>query len=271
VSATALLGAPHDACRLGEFLATSHALLGLLRAQGAHLTASLVRNEASDFREGLAWLEGGGLVERLVDGDGMVLHVPAAKRMNLDFYKNNTIHFFLLPALLTRGLLAGVPRDGLAAHVGWWLDLYRWEFPLPERTSLAGEVERWLDEYRRSGCLVADRLDATHVVVRATGGILENFREAYWIAARTVAAQREWPVKQPELLQRMRREFATSLLLGEAHKPEGNSLVIFTNAVSRFTELGYIRVARRRGTRDRFIEPGPSLERLPEFVAQLRS
>jgi hypothetical protein len=78
-------------------------------------------------------------------------------------------------------------------------------------------------------------------------------------------------VKQPELLQRMRREFATSLLLGESHKPEGHSLVIFTNAVSRFTELGYIRAARRRGTRDRFIEPGPSLQRLPEFVAQLRS
>jgi glycerol-3-phosphate O-acyltransferase len=271
VSATALLGAPQAACRLEDFLAVSHALLALLRAQGVHLTDSLRANEASDFREGLAWLEGGGLVERLVEGDAVVLHVPTAKRMNLDFYKNNTIHFFLVPALLTRGLLAGVPPSQLTAHVGWWLDLYRWEFPLPERTALPGEVERWLEEYHRLGCLLGDRLDPAHIVVRATAGILENFREAYWVAARTLAGRSEWPVKHAELLQRMRREFATSLLLGEARKPEGGSVVTFSNAVSRLTELGYVRVERRRGSRDRIVEPGLAFAGLAEFVAELRS
>ena len=269
VSATALLGAPQAASRLEDFLAVSHALLALLRAQGAHLTESLLANEASRFREGLQWLEGGGLVGRLVDSDGVVLHVPTAKRMNLDFYKNNTIHFFLLPALLTRALLAGVPRDQLVSRVGWWLDLYRWEFPLPERSALPGEIDRWLEEYGRLGCLVDGRLDAVHIVVRATSGILENFREAYWIAARTMAAQRDWPVKQSELLQRMRREFATSLLLGEAHKPEGSSMVTFANAISRLTELGHIRVERRG--RDRIVERGPAFQALPELVTQLRS
>src|SRR5262249_6787218 len=144
VSATALLGASRAACRLREFQTASHALVGLLRAQGAHLTASLVRNEASDFREGLAWLESGGLVERLVDSEGVVLHVPPAKRMNLDIYKNNTIHFFLLPALLTRALLTDVPLAGLSEQIAWWRDLYRWEFPFPERDALANELDRWL-------------------------------------------------------------------------------------------------------------------------------
>ena len=59
-----------------------------------------------------------------------MLHVPTEKRMNLDFYKNNIIHFFLLPALLTRALLADVPLAGLSEQIAWWLDLYRWEFPL---------------------------------------------------------------------------------------------------------------------------------------------
>src|SRR5262249_8230740 len=105
VSATALLGAPRAACRLRDFLEASHALVALLRVQAAHLTASLVSNDVSDFREGLAWLEGGGLVERLVDSEGVVLHVPTEKRMNLGFYNNNTIHFFLVPPLLTPPLL----------------------------------------------------------------------------------------------------------------------------------------------------------------------
>jgi glycerol-3-phosphate O-acyltransferase len=271
VSATALLGASRAACRLREFQAASHVLVGLLRVQGVHLTASLVRNEASDFREGLAWLESGGLVERLVDGDGVVLHVPPAKRMNLDIYKNNTIHFFLLPALLSRALLAGVPLSGLRAHVAWWLDLYRWEFPLPGRDTLGDELARWLAYYREAGGIVGDVADPDHVVIRVTAGILENFREAYVVAARTLAAQAEWPIKQPDLIQRMRREFATSLLLGEAHKAEGSSMVTFGNALSRLTELQHVEVTRRRGSRDRWIERGPTFDRLPELIQQLRS
>src|SRR4029077_13444467 len=45
VSATALLGASRAACRLRDFQTAAHALVALLRVQGAHLTASLVRNE----------------------------------------------------------------------------------------------------------------------------------------------------------------------------------------------------------------------------------
>ncbi|HKA27991.1 MAG TPA: 1-acyl-sn-glycerol-3-phosphate acyltransferase [Candidatus Binatia bacterium] len=270
VSATALLGASRAACRLRDFQAASHALVALLRVQGAHLTASLVRNEASDFREGLAWLEGGGLVERLVDSEGVVLHVPTEKRMNLDFYKNNTIHFFLVPALLTRALLTDVPVAGLPEQIAWWRDLYRWEFPFPERNALANELDRWLAYYREVGGVVGDVVDRDHIVIRVTAGILENFREAYLVAARTLAAQREWPVKRPDLIQRMRREFATSLLLGEAHKPEGSSTVTFGNALSRLLELRHVAM-RRRGTRDRWVEPGPTFDRLPELIQRLRS
>ncbi len=205
------------------------------------LTASLERNEASNFRESLAWLEGGGLV-RAPGGRRRrpVLHVPPEKRVNLDFYKNNTIHFFLLPALLTRALARGVAAADLRANVAWWLDLYRWEFPLPERDGLGAEIERWLAHYRAAGALTDDGLDATHPIVRATEGVLENFREGYLVAARAVAAQQEWPIAEKALIDRMRRQFATSRLLGEVTKGEGSSVLVFANALSRLTELGHV-------------------------------
>src|SRR5437867_2233865 len=62
VSASALLGAPRPACRSTDFLAVAHVLVALLRATGVRLTSSLERNEASDFRESLRWLESGGPV-----------------------------------------------------------------------------------------------------------------------------------------------------------------------------------------------------------------
>ena len=267
VSATALLGAPRAACRMSEFLAATRALSGLLHAQGARITASLERNDRSDFRESLRWLEGGGLVERFVDSGGVVLHVPVSKRLNLDFYKNNTIHFFLVPSLLTRALIAEVPFSALRAHIGWWLDLYRWEFPLPERDALAAEIGRWLAYYREVGALVGDGAALDHPVIHATAGILENFREAYLVAARALAAQEEWPIAQSALAQRMRRQFQTSLLLGEVHKPEGNSMITFGNALSRLAELGHVAiVGRGRGGRERWVDRGPAFDRLPDLI-----
>ncbi|HLK10469.1 MAG TPA: 1-acyl-sn-glycerol-3-phosphate acyltransferase [Candidatus Binatia bacterium] len=271
VSATALLGAPRPACRLADFLSSARALVDLLRAERVHLTASLVRNEASNFRESLAWLEGGGLVERLADSEGVVLHVPSAKRVNLDFYKNNTIHFFLLPALLTRGLLTGVPLDGLQPYVAWWLDLYRWEFPLPDRDALGPELARCLAYYRAAGAVQGDVVQREHPLVRATAELLENFREAYLVAARTVAGQKEWPIAETALIDRMRRQFATSRLLGEVRKREGSSVITFGNALSRLAELGHVRRTQGgRGARERWVERGPGLERLPELIRQLR-
>ncbi len=272
ISATALLGAPRAACRLADFLGTAHALVALLRASDVSLTASLERNEESNFRESLGWLESGGLIERLLDAGGAVLHVPNEKRFNLDFYKNNTIHFFLVPSLLTRALLADVPAGALPSHVAWWLDLFRWEFPLPSRDALAADVERWLAHYRERGALVGDAPVADDPVIRATSGILDNFREAYLTAAWTIAAQREWPIAQAALMQRMRRQFATGLLLGELHKPEGNSVVTFGNALSRLAELGHVTVVQRgRGGRERWIERGPAFDRLPELIRHIGS
>ncbi|HZP43811.1 MAG TPA: 1-acyl-sn-glycerol-3-phosphate acyltransferase [Candidatus Binatia bacterium] len=269
ISATALLGAPRAACRLADFLASAHALVGILRRSGVRLTASLERNEATNFRESLAWLESGGHVERLTDSGGLVLYVPAEKRLNLDFYKNNTIHFFLLPSLVTRALLAEVPLTALRQHVAWWLDLYRWEFPLPERDALADEIGRWVDYYRHVGALEGDAAVPEHPVVRATAGILENFREAYLTAARTIAAHEDWPIGQPALVQRMRRQFRTSLLLGDVLKPEGNSTVTFDNALSRLAELSHVTLVRR-SRRERVVDRGPAFDRLPDLIRHFR-
>jgi glycerol-3-phosphate O-acyltransferase len=267
VSATALLGGPRAACRMADFVGGAHALASLLRASGVRLTASLDRNERSDFRESLRWLESGGLIERLVDSGGVVLHVPTGKRLNLDFYKNNIIHFFLVPSLLTRALLAEVSFAALRTHIAWWLDLYRWEFPLPERDALTAEIGRWLEHYRQTGAMVGDTAAPDHPIIRATAGILENFREAYLVAARTIAAQEEWPITQDGLTQKMRRQFATSLLLGEVHKPEGNSMVIFGNAMSRLAELGHVTIVPRgRGGRERWVDRGPNTDGLGDLI-----
>jgi glycerol-3-phosphate O-acyltransferase len=258
VSATVLLGLPHAACRYGEFLSAAQTLLRFLRRQGVRITDSLERN-AEDFKENLAFLETAGFIQRL-PGDDAVIHVPPEKRLILNFYKNNSIHFFLLPALLSRALLKGVHGTAVTEDVTWWLHLYRWEFPLPERETLAAELARLLDYFRAEGAMVpgnGETVDPQHPLIRSTSGILDNFAEAYWITAQTVLQLMEGGLAQKALREAIRQRYATGLLLGEVRKPEGNSTVTLENALNRYTEMGFVTASGGSKARERTIVPGP--------------
>lgn len=269
VSATVLLAARQPAVRMSDFLSGAGAIVRFLRQQGIAFSASLERNAVSDFREVLSFLESGGLVQRIADPMGEVLHVPAQKRMALDFYKNNSIHIFLLPCLLVRGLLAGCRGAALRDEVSWWLDTFRWEFALPEREDLATELGRLLDDLRREGVVTAgDAIDVEHPFVQAIGGLLDNFQEAYWIAARVVA-ELEKPLPRKAVIDLMRKRYETSLLLGEVRKPEGNSTVTLGNAIERLRELDLLALQPGAKDKDRVVKPGPRAADLAALIARL--
>ncbi|MBI3785254.1 MAG: 1-acyl-sn-glycerol-3-phosphate acyltransferase [Deltaproteobacteria bacterium] len=266
VSSTVLLSSPRAAWRYADFLSSAQSLLHFLRHEQVALTASLERN-ANDFLENLAFLESGGLIKRLPN-DGVVIHVPAEKRMALDFYKNNILHFFLLPALLTRGLLRNLRGAALRDDVHWWLELYRWEFPLPEREEISAQLGRLLEYYRAIGALGAgDRIAVEHPFVRTTAGLLDNFCEAYWETGRTLSQIDGGAVALKVFLETARKRYDTGLLLGEVKRPEGKSTVTLENAVNRYAEMGLAAVDRKG--KDRLVRQGsradvlaPTLDRL---------
>lgn len=270
VSSTVLLSSPHAAWRYPQFLAAAQTLLRLLRHQGVQITSSLERN-ANDFKENLAFLESGGLIQRLPGEDG-VIRVPPEKRVILDFYKNNSVHFFLLPALLSRALLAGLKGAAIKDEVSWWLNLYRWEFPLPEREEVAAALGRLLEYFRQEGAIVAgdgDAANAEHPLIRCTAGILDNFCEAYWISAQTCGQVTDGGMAQKALAEMIRKRYATGLLLGEVRKTEGNSTVTFTNALSRLVEMGVLVVSTGPKSRERVVRRGPRFGELSQLERRL--
>lgn len=269
LSATVLLSSPRGARGYEEFTRFSHMLAELLRWKGATFTTSLERNLASGhFAEITNFLTSAKLLEE-VEQDGVhELRVPPDKRKVLDFYKNNSIHFFLLPSLVAHAMLRGVPRSELSEEVWWWLDLFRWEFPLPEREEVAAEADRLVEYLRAHGAGVNG--SGAHVpLVHALVGILENFREGYWIAARTAAQLGEEPVSRAKFLQRLRRYFDAAMLLGEVVKPEAASDVTFGNAISRLVEIGCLEKETRRGDKDVWLRRGPSFDDLPDIARRI--
>jgi len=268
VSATALLAAPEQAVRVGDFLAATGVLVDLLRFHGVHFTASLQRNAAGQFRESMDWLGSQGLVQRLTDAGTEVLCVSADKRINLDFYKNNIIHFFLLTSLVSRALLRGVEEKALPDEVWWWLDLYRREFALPDAQAFQGELVRLCEYLRDRGAIVDGRGMAGDLILRTTAGIVENFRQAYRTVARTLAAESEWPVTEKAALARVQRAFSVGALLGEVSKPEANSTVLVKAAMARFAEMGFIAIGAE-GRKDRTLTQGPHHPDLVTLIQRL--
>lgn len=269
LSSTVMLSSPRGARGYEEFTRFSHMLAELLRWKGATFTTSLERNlAAGNFAEIKSFLKSAKLIEE-VDHDGVrELRVPSDKRKVLDFYKNNSIHFFLLPSLVAHALLRGVPRRELREEIWWWLDLFRWEFPLPEREEVAAEAGRLVDYLRAHGAGVNG--SGAHVpLVHALVGILENFREGYWVAARTAAQLGEEPMPRAKFIQRLRRYFDAAMLLGEVVKPEAASDQIFGNALSRLVELGCLTSETRRGEKDVWLSPGPAFEDLPAIANRI--
>lgn len=268
VSATVLLSRAEAAWRYEEFLKKAQSLIQFLRYRKVTLTASLERN-VHDFLENLSFLEAGGLIRRIAS-DGVVLHVPPEKRMNLDFYKNNIIHFFLLPALLSRALLRGLRPPSLEGEILWWLDFYRWEFPLPEKETVPAEVRGLIEYYRQDGAWVDEhggQIVAAHPFVDTTQGLLDNFCEAYWVMGRTLSHLPPAGLSWKTVMAQARKRFETGLLLGEVRRPEGNSAVTFENAIHRFAEMGFVQLSGER--RDRTVLPADRFADLPAVLERL--
>jgi glycerol-3-phosphate O-acyltransferase len=269
LSSTVLLSSPRGSSRFDEFSIAARALSELLRWRGVAFTPSLERNLGqANFGEITSFLASSGLIS-VAEGDaGRALQVPVGKRKVLDFYKNNTIHFFLLPSLLAHAYARGVPRTELKEELWWWLNLLRWEFALPERESVAAEAGRLLDYFRAHGASFdGDRRNVP--LVSALVGILENFREAYWIAARTALTIDGEAKAESQVLAQMARHFEAALVLGEVRKPEGATPVTFGNAISRLVEVGCLEREKRSGERDRYLRRGPQFRDLEAIVARI--
>ncbi|MGH7896623.1 MAG: 1-acyl-sn-glycerol-3-phosphate acyltransferase, partial [Candidatus Binatia bacterium] len=263
IAATVLLSNQYPAIRTAHFLRSARILLDHAEREGARFTESLAEDRET-FSDTLAFLQRSGLVVRIEDGDDGILHVPDDKRINLDFYKNNTIHLFVVLSLISDGLLRGLRAEALREEVWRWLDLFRNEFVLPERESLPRQAAVLMNRLGDPGA-APGRPAEERPALSLAASILQNFREAYWIAARTICSLGPAGKSESLLVDEMRRAYRANLLLGVLRKPEGNTTVTFQNALSRFQELGYTTFeGRGRGGRERWVMPGAAH---PELAA----
>ncbi len=231
---------------------------------------------AAAIGEAVKLLCEGKLVSQVGEGAEAVYSVPDERRLALEYYKNNVLHFFVPSALISAALLVegdeAVAIAILRERVRKVSRLFKYEFMYRADTDfdqifddalesmlLAGEVERFADRVRP-----ADGKERQHVAIYAV--MVRTYFEAYLLAARGLLDlpsegrdKKDWLKRTLALGQRL-------YLAGEIEDRESISKPKLETALTALKDHGLIKLNARG-----YVEPAPESQgALEDFIAQLK-
>jgi glycerol-3-phosphate O-acyltransferase len=204
------------------------------------------------LREALQLFMGDRLVVQHGEGEDAIYAVPEERRINLEYYMNNVLHFFVPKALISSALLAGasepVTEQALRERVRQLSRLFKYEFMYRADASFdeifddalsdmlaARELERVGDHVRPAE--VGDRM------VRMYSAMLRSYFESYLLAFRSCAllldearmGRKEWLKRALVLGQRM-------YLAGAIELRESISKPRLENSLKAFHDLEVLKL-----------------------------
>lgn len=263
VLATVLLGQGRKRISYDRLEAQSFWLMRLLIASGATLSRSLCQWEQGDGRRGkdfyaksLKAFLGAGKVSVENKRKAATYAIREGRRMALDYYKNNIIHFVVPAALVAGACLTRGGRNVSRAQTLRDLELasrlYHWEFLLNAHPARDGEkhsqeaeklLERGSKVLVEMGILSAsgsslDLRDEESALFLAD--MIRNYHEAY-LTAITAAKEKVIDGAKGDTARRARIIGEQLLSQGRLHKPEGMSRLNIQSAVLALKELRLVR------------------------------
>jgi glycerol-3-phosphate O-acyltransferase len=204
------------------------------------------------LEEAVGLLRDGKLVVQHGEGRDAVYTVPEERRLALEYYKNNIIHFFVSQALISAALVVrkderAVSEEALRERVRTISRLFKFEFMYRADTDFdqifddalsdmlaAGELERFADRVRPTDTL------GHRVTIYAT--MIRTYFEAYLLAGRSIAelpadglAKKDWLKRSLALGQRL-------YLSGELENRESISKHKLENALQALRDHELVQV-----------------------------
>lgn len=258
--ATALLGVRRRGLAREELLARVDELVAELKALGAQFASSLAVAYAGGRRpyrvdaidQAIHLFVEASLLRVHGPASEAIYQVPDDRRLELDFYKNNLIHFFVPGALVATAVLVappeGVTRGALREEVAALGRLFEHEFQfradgdtgfeqalsrMVARGVLALEGEGDDARVRIPDDVAADR-------VRFEAGLVRNFVESYRLAARALGVLLKGSIPARDLLKKALALGERMYLTGEILQREAVSKPNLENAFAAFRDAGYL-------------------------------
>ena len=260
----ALLTYPRKGVYRQELLEIINVFNDFLAERQTHLAETLTHLPQA-VEEALTLCEARKLVtpiekeEELADELGLGAYsIDESKRLVLEYYKDNIIHFFIPVSLVAMSILAtqGVEFTGNQILVDYRFlkDLFKYEFVYDDLGSEAN-VARMLKYFSKRGVIgIIDR-DADTYLLSASGfkelsyfaNLLHNYLESYWITLRSIKYLKKRPRNERDFLKRIQSIGTKLHKVGEVERAEALSDPNFRNALKIFGEKGVILKKAKEG------------------------
>ncbi|MBN2282942.1 MAG: 1-acyl-sn-glycerol-3-phosphate acyltransferase [Deltaproteobacteria bacterium] len=217
--------------------------------------------------EALSQLEASGLIEKMGPDDEedeefeeVIYAIDEDKRLNLEYYKSNILHFFLPISFVATAILASendeVSLYRIVDDFRFLKRLFRHEFIFDESVTDVEEVAQILDYFRNRGMIAGFEDGAgTWIEVKGKGrrdlvgfaGLVNNYIESYWITVRGCTYIREKARPEKDIVKKIQKLGTKMYKKGEISKPEALSRDTYRNALRFLTDAGIIEMSEPSG------------------------
>lgn len=284
--ATALLAHRRRGMAEGQLLASARSLIESLKRQGARVAGPLLDEggaiRADVLREAARLFVDGKLVAANADGPETIYSVPEERRLALEYYKNNVLHFFVPSALIASVIVAVAGSASVATlreRVQRLSRIFKYEFMFRadrdfdaifdeslEAMIAAGELERMADHVRVAAGEAGAR-------VKTYSNMLRTYFESYRISLRASELTLAGPVSRKEWTKRALTTGERMYLAGEIELRESLSRPKLETAILALIDHGVLKAGENDslgpGSEAKTIDDLRALERqLAHFLSR---
>jgi glycerol-3-phosphate O-acyltransferase len=270
----AFLASPQGALTREELIQISRIFMGWLSSSNIRFSKAL-NNPSLAITEALNALRDENLIEE-IKGDSdepdfeKVFFVPEEKRLTLEFYKNNILHFFIPASFVATSILSGenggTTREQITADYTYFRKLFKYEFIYDLEYPDEQRVNQAIDYFERHGYIT---LNNNVITVEKTGTdilshfaeLIRNYIESYLVTSEALQNYiTRGPKSERDLIKRINVTGQRMLKKKEITRIEALSRINFQNAIELLTHENVLsEFTEDEGKRPvKYYAPGPA-------------
>jgi len=196
-----------------------------------------------------------GAEEEEEEIDEIVYSLDDDKRMNLEYYKNTILHYFLPVSFVATSVLTSsedmVPINRINDDYSFFKRLFRHEFIFDDQKNDLDEVGEVLAYLRDRGMIAGfDKNEKAWIEVKGRGrtnlqpfaGLIHNYMESYWVVIRGCYYLRKGPKLERDWLKNIRGLGARMYRKGEIRRAESLSQSNYQSAIRYLQDVNILTV-----------------------------
>ena len=186
------------------------------------------------------------------------------KRLNLEYYKNNILHYFLPFSFVAASILATpedmIPVNRIHNDYMFFKRLFRHEFIFDDKKDSLEELKETLLYFCEQGMIdMFEKDDKYWIEVKGLGrtklspfaGIVMNYMESYWVAVRGCYYLRKRPKTEKDWLKTLHNLGERMYRKGEIRRAEALSQSNYQSAIRYLQDVNIIAVTEVQEKREK--------------------